>query len=127
MVGLESALPVVQTALVDTGLLDWADVARVLSNEPARIGRLNGHSHSFEDGAPANIALVDPAASSVFSLDRLHGKSRNTPYEGVTLSGSVRWTYHHGFATLRDGVLAAPDETAAASREREYAAAGVNV
>jgi dihydroorotase len=106
MVGLESALSVVQTALVDTGLLDWAGVARVLSTAPARIGRLDGHSHSFEDGAPANIALVDPAASSSFALDRLHGRSTNTPYEGVTLSGSVRWTFHHGFPTLRDGVLA---------------------
>jgi len=117
MVGLESALPVVQTALVDTGLLDWADVARVLSNEPARIGRLTGHSHSFEDGAAANITLVDPTARSVFELDRLHGKSTNTPYEGVTLSGSVRWTFHQGFPTLRDGVLADAGETASAARE----------
>lgn len=112
MVGLESALPVVLTALVDTGLLDWSGVARVLSTAPARIGRLEGHSHSFEDGAPANITLVDPAASSSFALDRLHGRSTNTPYEGVTLSGSVRWTFHHGYATLRDGVLAPVDETA---------------
>jgi dihydroorotase len=107
MVGLESALPVVQTALVDTGLLDWAGVARVLSAAPARIGRLEGHSHDFENGAPANITLVDPSATSTFGLDRLHGRSTNTPYEGVTLSGSVRWTFHHGYATLRDGELAA--------------------
>jgi dihydroorotase len=112
MVGLESALPVVQTALVDTGLLDWAGVARVLSASPARIGRLDDHSHSFEDGAPANLTLVDPSASSSFALDRLHGRSSNTPYEGVTLSGSVRWTFHHGYPTLRDGVLAPVDETA---------------
>ncbi|MFB2556028.1 dihydroorotase [Herbiconiux liangxiaofengii] len=112
MVGLESALPVVQTALIDTGLLSWADVARVLSTAPARIGRLEGHSHAFEAGAPANVTLVDPAASSVFDLDRLHGASSNTPYLGVTLSGSVRWTFHHGFPTLRDGVLAPVDETA---------------
>ncbi|MCS5720420.1 dihydroorotase [Herbiconiux sp. CPCC 203407] len=116
MVGLESALPVVQTALVDTGLLDWAGVARVLSTAPARIGRLDDHSHSFEDGAPANITLVDPAASSSFALDRLHGRSTNTPYEGVTLSGSVRWTFHHGYPTLRDGVLAPAGDTAEGMR-----------
>ncbi|MDO9396720.1 MAG: dihydroorotase [Herbiconiux sp.] len=112
MVGLESALPVVQTALVDTELLDWADVARVLSTAPAAIGRLHDHSHSFEDGAPANLTLVDPSASSVFALDRLHGKSSNTPYEGVTLSGSVRFTFHGGVATLRDGALAPAEEVA---------------
>jgi dihydroorotase len=113
MVGLESALPVVQTALVDTGLLDWAGVARVLSEAPAAIGRLDDHSHAFQDGAPANVVLVDPAASSVFDLDRLHGKSSNTPYLGVTLSGSVRWTFHHGFPTLRDSALAPAAEAAA--------------
>ncbi|GMA97006.1 hypothetical protein GCM10025881_38300 [Pseudolysinimonas kribbensis] len=40
MVGLESALSVVQAAMVDTGLLGWVDVARVLSSAPAAIGRL---------------------------------------------------------------------------------------
>ncbi|GAA2221885.1 dihydroorotase [Herbiconiux moechotypicola] len=112
MVGLESALPVVQTALVDTGLVGWADVARLLSQKPAEIGRLNDHSHAFEPGSPANVVLVDPASSSVFGLDRLHGRSGNTPYEGVTLSGSVRWTFHEGFATLRDGELAPVGEAA---------------
>jgi dihydroorotase len=115
MVGLESALPVVQTALVDTGLLDWAGVARVLSQAPAAIGRLEGHSHAFEDGAPANVTLVDPTASSVFDLERLHGRSQNSPYLGATLSGSVRWTFHEGFATLRDGVLAPVAEAAEAA------------
>ncbi|MCS5713008.1 dihydroorotase [Herbiconiux sp. CPCC 205716] len=112
MVGLESALPVVQTALVDTGLLDWAGVARVLSQAPAAIGRLDGHTHAFEPGSAANVVLVDPAASSVFDLERLHGRSQNSPYLGATLSGSVRWTFHEGFATLRDGVLAPVAEAA---------------
>ncbi|MCS5496896.1 dihydroorotase [Cnuibacter physcomitrellae] len=115
MVGLESALPVVQTALVDTGLIGWADVARILSTEPARIGRLAGHSHAFEPGSAANLTLVDPAASSTFELDRLHGRSTNSPYLGATLSGSVRWTFHRGYPTLRDGVLADVAETAEAA------------
>jgi dihydroorotase len=120
MVGLESALPVVQTALVDTGLLGWDDVARVLSTTPARIGRLSGHSHSFEEGAPANLTLVDPADRSTFTLDRLAGKSQNTPFEGVSLSGRVRWTFHQGFATLRDGRLAPVDEAADHARGRAH-------
>ncbi|MCS5719504.1 dihydroorotase [Herbiconiux sp. CPCC 205763] len=120
MVGLESALPVVQTALVDTGLLGWNDVARVLSTTPARIGRLNGHSHSFEEGAPANITLVDPADRSSFTLDRLAGKSQNTPFDGVTLSGRVRWTFHHGFPTLRDGELAPVEEAAEHARDLAF-------
>jgi dihydroorotase len=117
MVGLESALPVVQTALVETGLLDWADVARVLSTKPAEIGRLENHSHAFEQGAPANLTLVDPAASSVFTADRLAGKSSNSPYLDLTLSGSVRWTFHHGYPTLRDGVVVEASEVEARAAE----------
>ena len=43
MTGLETALRVVQQAMVDTGLLDWRGVADRMSVRPARIGRLTGH------------------------------------------------------------------------------------
>src|SRR5690606_13530591 len=62
MVGLESALSVVQAAVVDTGLLTWADVARVLSSAPAAIGRLTGYGTPFAAGTPANLTLVDTTA-----------------------------------------------------------------
>ena len=39
MTGLETALRVVQLAMVDTGLLDWAGVADRMSARPAAIGR----------------------------------------------------------------------------------------
>ena len=59
MIGLETALSVVQEAMVETGLLDWAGVAERMSLAPARIGRLRGHGRSIEVGAPANITLYD--------------------------------------------------------------------
>jgi dihydroorotase len=43
MLGLETALSVVQATMVDTGLLDWAGVADRTAYRPARIGRLAGH------------------------------------------------------------------------------------
>ncbi|NED90285.1 dihydroorotase, partial [Streptomyces sp. SID11233] len=52
MVGLETALPVVQHAMVDTGLLDWAGVAERMSFRPARIGRLEGHGRPIAAGEP---------------------------------------------------------------------------
>jgi dihydroorotase len=117
MVGLESALPVAQTALIETGLLGWADLARVLSRTPATIGRLADHSHDFEQGAPANLTLVDPSASSGFALDRLAGKSSNSPFLDLTLAGNVRWTFHRGYATLRDGEVVPADEVEARAAE----------
>ncbi|BDZ43672.1 hypothetical protein GCM10025865_29710 [Paraoerskovia sediminicola] len=44
MTGLETALSVVQQTMVDTGRMTWADVARVLSTAPARIGRIDAGS-----------------------------------------------------------------------------------
>ncbi|GAA2911729.1 hypothetical protein GCM10020221_04310 [Streptomyces thioluteus] len=52
MVGLETALSVVQHTMVDTGLLDWAGVADRMSFTPARIGRLAGHGRPVAAGEP---------------------------------------------------------------------------
>ncbi|HEX7834949.1 MAG TPA: dihydroorotase, partial [Pseudolysinimonas sp.] len=112
MVGLESALSVVQQAVVDAGQLSWADVARVLSAAPAAIGQLAGYDAPFSVGSPAHITLYDPAATSVFGVDRLHGKSVNSPYLGRELPGRVVATIHGGVATVLDGVLREAEEVA---------------
>lgn len=112
MVGLESALSVVQEAVVNTGQLTWADVARVLSRTPAQIGRLSGYETPFAVGSSANLVLVDPRARSSFSIDSLRGKSANSPYLGRTLPGRVMATIHNGYETVRDGEVVAADEVA---------------
>ncbi|MGV8913501.1 MAG: dihydroorotase [Rhodoglobus sp.] len=116
MVGLESALNVVQEAVVDTGQLTWADVARVLSTAPARIGRLDGYDTPFAIGSAANLVLIDPSARSTFSTESLRGKSTNSPYLGRTLPGRVLTTIHNGYETVRDGELVEIDEVARSAR-----------
>jgi dihydroorotase len=105
MVGLESALRVVQLAMVDTGMLSWADVARVMSRTPARIGRLAGHGTPLHAGEAASLTLYDPEPTRTFSKSDLRGRSRNSPYLGRPLPGEVRWTLHRGVATVADGAL----------------------
>ncbi len=105
MVGLESALRVVHQAMVQTGLLDWSDVARVMSSAPARIGSLADHGTPIEVGQPAELTLYDADAQGVFAETDLHGQSTNSPYLGRELPGSVRWTVHRGYTTVEDGVL----------------------
>lgn len=109
MVGLESALRVVHHAMVETGLLDWSDVARVMSTTPARIGRLDGHGTPVAAGQPATFTLYDPRPKRTFGLDDLRGRSTNSPYLGRELPGEVRWTVRAGIPTVVDGsVLDAP-------------------
>ncbi|MBD0292356.1 MAG: dihydroorotase [Jiangellaceae bacterium] len=107
MLGLETALSVVQETMVDTGLLDWAGVADRMSARPARIGRCDGsHGRPLAAGESANLVLVDPAASRVIDSRELASLSRNTPYEGMTLPGRVVATFLRGRPTVLDGKLA---------------------
>lgn len=115
MVGLETALSVVQAATVDTGHLDWRDIARVLSQAPARIGRVDGYEQGIAVGAPANITLYDPATRRVFEPSGLHGKSANSPYISLDLPGRVVTTIHNGYATVLDGELLDVDTVAASA------------
>ncbi len=117
MVGLESALSVVQHTMVETGLIEWADVARVLSTAPAAIGRVQGYDQPLAVGRPANVTLVDPAHRRTWSVDDLRGRSTNTPYLARELPGRVIVTALRGVLTLVDGALVDPDTVAAAHRE----------
>ncbi|MBN9240875.1 MAG: dihydroorotase [Micrococcales bacterium 70-64] len=112
MVGLESALSVVHAAVVESGQLDWADVARVMSSAPAAIGLLDGYATPFAVGSPANLTLYDPSAVRTFSTEHLRGKGVNSPYLGRELPGRVVATIHDGRATVLDGELIDSDTVA---------------
>jgi dihydroorotase len=106
MTGLETALSVVQATMVDTGRMTWADVARVMSVAPARVGRVAGeHGRPVAVGEPANLVLVDPAARRVVGPEKQATKSVNSPYRGLTLPGAVVATFLRGKPTVLDGRL----------------------
>jgi len=105
MLGLETALSVVQLTMVDAGLLSWAQVADRMSAKPAHIGRVEGHGRPLAVGEPANVVLYDPSASRVVDARDTASLSRNTPYRGMELPGSVVATFLRGTATVLDGRL----------------------
>jgi dihydroorotase len=110
MVGLESALSVVQATLVDTGAISWNDVARILSVTPASIGRVSGYASPLAVGSPANITLVDAAHRENWTVERLRGRSVNTPFVGVPTAGRVMATIFRGKATVVDGHVVDDEE-----------------
>ncbi|MFJ6679373.1 dihydroorotase [Microbacterium sp. NPDC091382] len=105
MVGLESALRVVHAAMVDTGMLEWSDVVRVMSAAPARIGRLADAGTPIAVGAPASLVLYDLSPVRAFTTDDLRGRSVNSPYLGRDLPGEVRATFFRGRQTVADGAV----------------------
>ena len=106
MTGLETALRVVQEAMVETGLLDWAGVADRMSARPAAIGRLRGHGAALAPGSPASLTLYDPAPRQPVDPAAHASRSRNSPFAGMTLPGRVTATFLRGRPTVLDGKLA---------------------
>jgi dihydroorotase len=103
MIGLETALPIVYELMVETGRLDWAGLARVMSSGPATIGRVGDQGRPIQPGEPANLTLFDPAARWVVEPDQLYSASTNTPVAGRTMHGRTRWTFLRGRATVVEG------------------------
>ena len=106
MLGLETALSIVQKTMVDTKLMNWAQVADRLSSAPARIGGYSQQGRNLAIGSQAHLAVINPTASWIVDRDLVVSKSRNTPFHGYELPGVVTHTFFNGVATLMDGVLA---------------------
>jgi len=105
MLGLQTALSVVIHTMVGPGLLDWRGVAAVMSENPAVIGGLADYGRPIAEGEPANLVLLDPAASWTVRGEQFASLSTNTPFEGMTLPGRVVATFLRGRPTVRDGAL----------------------
>jgi dihydroorotase len=105
MLGLETALSVVQQTMVDPGLLTWAEVAERMSSRPAEIGRVANQGRPIALGEPANLTLVDANASWTVDASATASLSRNTPYAGLTVPGRIMATFLRGRATVLDGEL----------------------
>ena len=100
MLGLETALAVTITELVDPGFVSLQDALACLSWKPAAIAGLVGQGRPVEPGNPANLAVFDPRSEWVVEPERLASRARNTPFAGRTLRGQ-REAHHPGRGTGR--------------------------
>jgi dihydroorotase len=84
VVGLETAFAVC-LALVRSGVLSERRLVEALTAAPARAFGLP--AGTLARGAPADLAVLDPAAEWVVDPAALHSKSGNTPWKGRRLTG----------------------------------------
>lgn len=101
-IGLETALAVVLTDLVAPGLLDLPRAIAVLSTSPARILGATGHGGPIAPGAPANLVLLDPAATWTVAPPFV-SRSRNSAFTGRELRGRVVATFLRGEPVVLEG------------------------
>ncbi len=87
VIGLETALGLILTKLVHTNKMDWKRLVEAMSINPRRI--LGLQKVTIEEGASANLTIVDPEAEWVVDIMKFMSKSRNTPFKGWKLKGKA--------------------------------------
>jgi dihydroorotase len=102
MLGLETALAIVNKTMVESGLLTWEGVAQRMSIAPARIGGYSEHGQEIAVGAPAHLTVINPTLTTRVDRDLVLSRSRNTPFHGIELPGVVVATFFKGQPTFLD-------------------------
>lgn len=100
VVGLETSLAVTLTQLYHTGRIGLMRIVKMMCETPRRLLGIEGGS--LEAGAPADIAIVDLNEKWTVDPEKLHSKSKNTCFKGMTLKGKVKYTLVNGEVVYRD-------------------------
>jgi allantoinase len=100
--GVETSLPLMLTAVGD-GRLTLERYVTLSSGAPARAFGLYGRKGVIQVGADADLVIVDLAAAGEIEAERLHSRSRLTPYEGMPVRGLPRVTMVRGEVVAEDG------------------------
>lgn len=85
ILGLETAVGLSVTRLVNTGRIGWPRLIEAMSTLPARI--LGVNRGTLRPGAIADITLIDPALTWQVDVQKFASKSANSPFHGWTLTG----------------------------------------
>ena len=93
-VGMETSLAASLTYLVHAGHLSMMELLRAMSTTPAALTGIPAGTLAV--GATADIVLFDPEEEWTVDVNKLHGKSKNCPFKGMTLKGRVKKTFCGG-------------------------------
>ena len=99
MIGLETALGVYVTELIETGVIDWTRLIEMLTVNPAAVLGLDDPSIAV--GKVADITIIDPSCKWKVEPEKFRSKGRNCPFAGRILTGKA-------VATIVGGELKGP-------------------
>jgi len=95
IIGLETALGLSLRWLHKEWKLPLGRVLNLLSAQPAALLGLKGRG-TLVVGSFADVVVFDPKAEWTYNAREGKSKSRNTPFDGWTMQGKVRWTVSEG-------------------------------
>jgi dihydroorotase len=93
--GLETALGLSLRWLHKEWRMPLGRVLSLLSAQPAALLNLKGRG-TLTVGSFADVVVFDPKAEWTYNARETKSKSRNTPFDGWTMQGKVRWTISEG-------------------------------
>ena len=102
--GVETLLPLLLNE-VNKGSLSINDVVRMTSEAPAKIWGIYGQKGNLQQGADADITIVDMNAKKTIRASELHSKSKTSPYYGMDVKGLPVATIVRGAFVMKDGKL----------------------
>lgn len=94
VVGLETSFAACYTYLVKTGVITLRRLVELMCSNPAKLLKIPGGT--LEVGGPADIAIADPAKVWTVEPEKLHSRSKNTVFKGMTFTGKVVRTICRG-------------------------------
>ena len=100
VVGLETSLAATLTALYHTGKVSLKRIVSLMCVNPRKILGIDGGS--LNEGSLADITIFDPNEEWVVEPEKLHSKSKNTCFKGMTLKGRVKYTIVGGNVVYED-------------------------
>ena len=103
-IGLETSLPLMLTNLVNPGLMSWTRLVEVMAVNPRKVLRLD--PVTIAAGSAANLTLIDPTRTVEVIESYFQGKSKNSAFLGMSLTGCATDVFVSGKRTLIDGVVA---------------------
>ena len=105
MVGLETALGLVNTQLVRTGIVDYARMVEMMAVNPRKV--LNVEPVRLEEGSVADITVFDPEVAWTVDPQEFASKAKNSGFVGADLVGRATDVFVGGEAKLEDGAVVA--------------------
>jgi dihydroorotase len=106
IIGLETALGIVLTYLVEPGILSLYSAIEKMTVNPTRI--LNIKGGDLRVGMPADITIIDPNKAWVVDVNEFESKGRNCPFDGWRLKGQAVMTIVNGKVVMAEGKIFDP-------------------
>lgn len=105
IIGLETALSLAVSELVEKKILSWGALIEKMSCNPARI--LGIRPLGLKEGANADIVVIDPQKEYIYKKDSIESRSKNSPFVGWRLKGKVMDVFVGGIPVMENETIRA--------------------